>query len=434
MTRNKVICLTIAVVMAIIYLLVAVLSQTLAESHTETSTVWLSAGVAFGAMLTIRWQGRAAVLAGTWVGSLVWALAAHRLTWAASLAYSGIDPISILVGTALTLRIARGRKNTLLEATGLIAGAIVTAVLGATLAAEFWHWQRPDSLYSREWRTWAFSTAVGVLLVAPLVLSFRGFQIKRSGGMPMHQFAAGAMLFTAFVSVISIVFAGDAQQRFGSIAATLAYLPMPLLLLTALLWGPIGGAITTLAGALVVIALTGANGGPFQVVNAFGDEAVIEVQAYVSVWVILVYLAQGLVSARREALADAKNWQLRYERIMDALALVSVEFDVATGDAVWSDNVEAVLNVDPATLACLTDWTAWLAAADRTRAEDALDAITRGIQNTVTATYHVREEFGATIEVTLAGIPGPDGMVERVAGVLRTVPLLRASNAEIGHG
>lgn len=434
MTRNKTTFFTITVATAIAYFLVAVFSQMLADSSTETTTVWLSAGVTFGAILTIRQQAVAAIVVGSWVASLIWAFAAHQLTGVASLALSVIDPLSVLVGAAIAVRIAHGQQNSLLEALGLIAGALVTAALGATLAAEFWHWQRPDSLYSKEWRTWAFSTAVGVLLVAPLMLGFRGFQIKRSGGMPMQQFVSGALLFAAFVAVTGIVFAGDAQQRFSSVAATLGYLPMPLLLLTALLWGPPGGAFATLAGALLVIVLTGAGGGPFHVANTFTDEAVIEVQAYVSVWAMLVLLAQGLANARRAALADAKNWRLRYERIMRATAVVSVEFDMATGDAVWSDNVASVLNVDPATLSRLTDWMGWLAANDRTRAEDALQAITRGVQIAVTANFHVRDELRPAIEATLAGVAGPDGTIERIAGVLRTVPSTSEGGVEVARG
>ncbi|MCP2936384.1 MASE1 domain-containing protein, partial [Salmonella enterica subsp. enterica serovar Typhimurium] len=95
---------------------------------------------------------------------------------------------------------------------------------------------------------------------------------------------------------------GSVHQRFGDVAATLTYLPMPFLLLASMFWGPRGGAVATMVGALLIIWLTAHGGGPFAIREGFPGESVIEVQAYVWVWAVLLLAGRALNEARRIAL------------------------------------------------------------------------------------------------------------------------------------
>lgn len=411
-----------AATLMLAYWIVGLLSNALAHAGTQTVPVWLAAGVVFGALRVAPPGLRGAVLLGAAAASWAWGLAVHRLDAGAGAVFALIEVASIAAGAWVAQRAGRGGAPGVGQAGWLIAGAALTAVLGATLAAEFWRWQRPGALYGEEWRAWAFSTAVGVLLAAPVIAAFQGFRVKRSGGMPMAQFIAGAVAFVTFAVVAWIVFGGDVQQRFGTIAATLGYLPMPFLLLAAMLWGPRGGALAMLAGALLVIGLTAAGGGPFAVADGFAGEAVIEVQAYVAVWAALVLLARGLLESRREARAQARDWQLRYERILGATGTASVEFDAVTGAAVWGEQAAVVLGREVQPLVQVSDWHACIDAPERAIAQAAWEAVTQGRQPSNSSLYTVR--LGGrvlAVQVELAGVQGPDGTVERVAGLLRPV-------------
>lgn len=422
MPDNPLTFLRTATVVALAYGLVGVLSESLARAGTQSVPVWLAAGVVFGVLLVVSAARRAAVLLGAAVASYAWGVIAHRLDASAALVFALIEVASIAAGAWVAQRTGRGTVRTVSEAGWLIAGAALTAGLGATLIAEFWRWQRPDAHYGEEWRTWAFSTAVGILLVTPAIAVFQGFRIKRSGGMPMAQFGAGAIAFLIFAAIVAVVFGTGVQQRFGPVAASLDYLPMPFLLLAAMVWGPRGGALAMLAGALMVIGLTAHGGGPFAVADSFAGEAVIEVQAYVVVWAALMLLARGLSEARHEARAQALDWRLRYERILGAIGAASVEFDAATGAALWGEQAALVLGREVLQLSHVDDWHACLDEPERARAEAAWRAIAAGQQHSCQRCYTVR--LGArvlAVQVQLASVQGPDGTVERVAGLLQPV-------------
>lgn len=411
-----------AAAVAIAYWLVGLVSESLARAGTQSVPVWLAAGVVFGVLWRVSAPRRAAVLLGAVVASYAWGRGAHQLSAGAGLGFALIEVASIAAGVWVAQRAGRGPAHAVREAGGLIAGAALTAVLGATLIAEFWRWQQPDARYGEEWRAWAFSTALGILLVTPVIAVFRGFRVKRSGGMPMAQFGAGAIAFLAFVAVAVVVFGPGVAQRFGTVAASLDYLPMPFLLLAAMVWGPRGGALAMFAGALLVIGLTAGGGGPFAVADSFAGEAVIEVQAYVAVWAALLLVARGLAQAQREARAQALDWRLRYERILGAIGAVSVEFDAVTGAALWGEQAAQLLGREVLQCSHVDDWHACIDAPERARAEAAWRAIAQGEQASCHSRYTVR--LGArvaTVRMQLAAVAGPDGRVERVAGLLQPV-------------
>lgn len=415
---------------ALAYGLVGLVSESLARAGTQSVPVWLAAGVVFGVLLVVRAPQRGAVLLGATVASYAWGLVGHRLDAGAGLVFALIEVASIAAGVWVAQRSGRDPARAVSGAGWLIAGAVLTAGLGATLIAEFWRWQRPDAHYGEEWCAWAFSTAVGILLVTPVIAVFQGFRVKRSGGMPMAQFGAGAVAFLAFAVIAAVVFGNGVAQRFGTAAASLDYLPMPFLLLAAMVWGPRGGALAMLAGALMVIGLTAGGGGPFAVADSFAGEAVVEVQAYVAVWAALVVLARGLSEAQREARARALDWRLRYERILGAIGAVSVEFDAVTGAAFWGEQAAQVLGREVLQFRHVGDWHACLEAPERARAEAAWHAIARGGQPSYQSCYTARVGPRVIkVQVQLAGVEGPDGMVERVAGLLQPVATMQGGGA-----
>ncbi|MEN8518020.1 MASE1 domain-containing protein [Burkholderia sp. RS02] len=413
----------IAPAMVLIYLFVAMFTHAITGDKTHITSAWLASGAMFGVFMVAPRNCWAAILAGTWAASMAWALTERGLSSVEAVVFSLIDPLSVLAGVTVAAGIARGHRNTLRETGGLIAGSTITGLLGATLTVQLGHWLSPAFQHNDGGRAWACSSVVGVLIVAPVLLGFNDFRVKRSGGMSMRQFRTGAVLFSTFIAVTWIVFSGDTLRRFGAFAAASAYLPPPLLLLTAFQWGSSGGAFTTLVGALVVIGLTTSGGGPFHISLEIGDAALIEAMIYVSVWTIVTLLMQGIVNERFATLIDEKSCQFRYQQIMEAASIASVEFDVATGEAIWSDNATSVLGSDKVMQASFSNWTEWIDPIDKLRAEKSLITVRQGLQCKVTEILHPRNAFYPTIEVTFAAVHGPDGAVEKVAGLFRTAQI-----------
>lgn len=412
-----------AVWLAVAWWLVALLSQSMAHAATQTLPVWLGSGVTLAALLVARRWAWPALLAGAALAACGWGIYAHRLDLPASLLFAGVEVASMALG-AWVATAGRHDLSSPAGAARLIGGALLASVVGATLAALLWAWARPGADLAFEWRAWSLSTAVGLLLVAPLVVAYRGFRVRRSGGLPMAPFLGGAAAFVAFVLAVLLVFSGQAAQRWGGLAATLAYLPMPFLLVASLLWGPRGGTVATLVGALLIIGLTARGGGPFAMTEGFAGEAVVEVQGFVLAWAVVLVLTQALAEGRRSALATARDWQLRYERTLQAVGVASVEYDAASGRATWGTGAEQVLGPVAGRVATHREWLDLVDAADRGLVQAAWQAVADGSRAATEHGYTLRGPDGRLRRVheRLAAVAGGDGRVEQVVALLHLLP------------
>ncbi|QNM95827.1 MASE1 domain-containing protein [Chitinimonas koreensis] len=417
-----------AALVAATFLVTAWLSRALGHAATEAVPVWLGSGVTFAALLVgARWSWPA-TLAGAAVAAAAWGAVAHGLGPSGALAFGAIEVVSMAFGGWIAT-LGRHDPESPAGAALLIAGALAAAAVGGLLAVELWRWQRPAADLAVEWRAWAGSTAVGILLVAPLAAAFRGFRVRRSGGLPMGRFLGGAAAFVAFVATVLVVFADQAAQRFGSLEPTLAYLPMPFLLIAAVLWGARGGALATLAGSLLIVGRTAGGGGPFVVAEAFAGEAVVEVQGFVAVWAVVLLLARALSEGRLAALERARDWRLRYERTLQAVGVASVEYDAVTGRATWGEGAAWVLGPAVTQVASLADWLDRIDAAERGLVQAAWQAVASGQAPASEQDYAVRLADGRVLRVRerLAGVRGADGVVEQVVALLQPA-------AESSHG
>lgn len=410
----------LAALVAVLHLVAAFLSRSLAEASTETLPVWMGSGVTFGALLVCARWSWPAVLIGAGIASGAWGIIAHRLGLAPALPFGLIEVVSMGIGGWIAT-LGRYDPQRITGATLLIAGALVAASIGGTLAVELWRGQRPGADPLAEWLTWTLSTAVGLLLMGPVAVAFRGFRIKRSGGMPMRDFVGGAVAFTAFVVAALIVFGDNVAERFGTLASTLAYVPMPFLLLASLLWGPRGGAIATLAGCVLIVWRTAHGGGPFAIAEGFKGEAVVEVQGFVAAWAIVMIVMRALSQDRNTALAQARSWRLRYERTMQAIGVASVEYDAVTGRAIWGESAAQVLGPSIGDIASLSEWLDRVDPAERGLVQAAWTAVARGDMSASEQDYAVRLDGRPPCRVyeRLAGVRGADGTVEQVVAMMR---------------
>jgi integral membrane sensor domain MASE1 len=420
-----------ATLVAVLILFAAFVSRSLAEASVETLPVWLCSGVTFAALLVgARWTWPA-TLVGAGVALAIWGVVGHQLGPGPALVFGAIEIASMGVG-AWIATLDRHDPESATGAALLIIGALAAAALGGTLAVEFWRWQRPTAAPFDEWIAWTFSTAVGLLLVAPLAVAFRGFRIKRSGGMPMAQFLGGALAFGAFIIAVLVVFADDVEQQFGDLASTLAYVPMPFLLITAVLWGPRGGAVATLLGSLLIIWKTAQGAGPFAVNEDFVGEAVIEVQGFIAIWAMVFLVARALSEGRRLALEQARSWRLRYERTLRAVGVATVEYDAVTGRATWGEGAALVLGASITNVSTIAEWLDRIDPAERGLAQATWSGVASGELPGSEQEYAIRTPDGRVQRVReqLAGVHGADGKVEQVAGLLRPATVAVAESAD----
>jgi len=420
--------LPFAVTFAVTFLawaVAAILSQGMGDAMTLSASVWLATGVTFGALLVVKPGKRPAVLAGAALAAVVLSLL-DGLAFLPALAFGANEALAASLGAwvARLLRAPRpdGRIEPGKAYAGLLLGALLTAALGASIAIVLWSWALPQPIpMLTEWRVWACTTFVGILLIAPLITSFAGFKVKRSGGMATSQFLAGAGTFVLFFVVAALIFSSDVSDRFGaSLGPTLTYLPLPFMVVTAILWKERGATVATLLGALALIIWTNAGGGPFAEIEGFPGEAVIEVQGYVAVMALLVGVVNALGATAAQALALAQDWRTRYRQVLESNRTVVASFDAKTGAAEWGEGASELLRTDAATLLTVQDFITHADPQEQPGLQADWRDLTQGQREHALWKSTLRWSDGrvAAVGARLSGVRGADGQVEQVAVLL----------------
>ncbi len=403
----------------------AMLSHSLSDAATLSTSVWLATGITFGALLVVKAPRRPAVLLGAAVATMLLGLL-DGLSVLQALGFGVNEVLSAGLGAWLAQRLRAagpgGRAEPGKAYVGLLLGALLTAALGASVALMLWNWVLPEQVeLATEWRVWFCTTVVGILLITPLILSFAGFRIKRSGGMGTGQFLAGAGTFLMFFVVATLIFSSDVSDRFGaSLGPTLTYLPLPFIVVTAILWKERGATLATLVAALALIAWTNAGGGPFSEIEGFKGEAVIEVQGYVAVMALLVGVVNALGATAAQALADAQDWRTRYRQVLDSNRTVVVNFDALTGQARWGEGASELMRTDAANLMTVHDFIAHADPAEQPALLADWRDLTQGQRDHALwkNTLRWRDGKAVSTDTRLSGVRGADGQVEQVAALL----------------
>ena len=104
---------------------------------------------------------------------------------------------------------------------------------------------------------------VGAIVMAPLVIAWSGFRVKRSGGLAMSEFAAGAVVAGAVLRDAAVPVRRGVIAQLGGRWPRTAYLPVMFMALIALLWGARGATLAALAATLLALYYTAEGSGPF---------------------------------------------------------------------------------------------------------------------------------------------------------------------------
>ena len=408
-----------AITLFVLYLLVGFGCAWLVRGQSQSVPVWLGAAVLFAYFMHGR--NMALLFASGWLAATVWGWLAHDLGPLHAIIFGLIETGCAWLGAKAFSYRLKSSPLSMQTTLRLLAGAVLTAALGAALAAQFWTYLDPATVWRLEWRAWAFSTLLGILLLIPVVLAYQGFRPRRSGGMTRNQFLAGLVAFVIFLVLALSVFSAGVQ-RWGTSATTLAYLPMPFLLAASMLWGPRGGSVAMLIGGLLIVGRSATGAGPFAVQDAFAGESALEAQAFVAIWAVLLLFGRSLEDERRHALATAKDWQLRYARTLTATRMLSAEFDPITGLATWNPGAEQILGGHLDNLQTMDDWLTHVDTASQPMAHAAWERAKAG--HSVQADHYEVLLGGISywVEASLAPVFGPDAAVEEVAAVVRVMP------------
>jgi signal transduction histidine kinase len=202
------------------------------------------------------------------------------------------NTLALVVAALLLRRLSRGRGD--LERTLDVLALVACAVVAALVSAAF----GPTSLrlgdvisadeLGQVFRTWALSDAAGVLVVAPVVLTWAASGMK---GLGRGQLVEGAVGLG-----VLIVLAEVAPQR------DVPYIVFPVLLWAALRLGPRGAATAILVVSAITVWNTAHENGPF--VRESITSSLLATQIFVAT-AALTSLLLAAVTAERTRAAQA---------------------------------------------------------------------------------------------------------------------------------
>jgi len=413
----------VVVVIAIGYVALAEVSKLIAYSPADAWTVWLASGFVVGALLGWRRERWRAVLAGAFIGAAAFSIMLGTSVLD-GLGYGVIEVVAS--GTAaylvsrlvpLPLRLESSRDLAALIA----AGALPLALIGGLFAAA-WHVATGGQQMGTTFRVWVLSNFIGTLLVAPIVITWAQFRVRRSGGMTMSSFGTGAIACALFLIAMQVLFDATNASRFGGLTGrALTYIPIVFMALVALLWGTRGATVTAFAGALIAMVNTSQGEGPFAGFEGFLGDPELEVEGYALAIAMTGLLVAVLAAAQRNAARTARDWQTRFESAIGAHRLLAYEWDAVSNRMVVTGDADALVGVPATKIGVLADWLALVAAGDRERVQTRFDERVRGQGEADTLTYLVHGPAGTALAATdeARAIRDHDGELHRIVGIVR---------------
>jgi signal transduction histidine kinase/CheY-like chemotaxis protein len=306
-----------ALLLGLAYFALAWVSVQLTPYAGGVAYVWPAGGVALATLLLAPRRHWPYILCAVFAANALYALTdGHGLLVAALFA---VPNVLMPGGSAWLLLRLSGRPPTLANLRGVLVFTLVAPVgmnaLAAALGAAV-----PHFFYGRdfvaEWRVWWVSEALGVILVAPLILAW---STARPG-----DWATVSPLRFLEACAVALGTAVTAQIAFGAMpgpsgaVVPLTHLVTPFLVWSALRFHIRGAASAIAVAALVALWNTANGNGPFAAALAPGAESVLHLQAYLAVVTATALLVGALVHER--AVLDA---QLSEAQKLEALGTMA---------------------------------------------------------------------------------------------------------------
>jgi two-component system, NarL family, sensor histidine kinase FusK len=248
--------LIMVVAVAGVYFGAAKLGLSAAFATEQVSAVWPPTGIALAALVLLGVR--------VWPGIYLGALLANADTAEPLAAAAGIaagNTLMTLVCLVVLRRIVR--FDPALERTRDVFGLAAAAVLSAAVSASngvanlALHGLVSWATFGSVWGVWWVGDAMGIVIVAPILLVWASRPLPRWRGRRVLE---GATVFLALALVSAVTLCDDAAASFGT---QLKYVIFPFLMWTALRFGPRGSASAVLLVSGVAVWGTLGGRGPF---------------------------------------------------------------------------------------------------------------------------------------------------------------------------
>jgi signal transduction histidine kinase/CheY-like chemotaxis protein len=268
----------------------------------HVATFWPASGVFLAVLLLSRYHMWPVLVLAAIVLHVAFDMLMSDKAVATSLLFNAADVIEACTGAFLLRRVLgmAGTLSQLKEVLGLavVAGLCSTA-LGAAVGAAAIITVYPKASYWSVWQVWCFADALGVLVVAPAILTWAGVTRQWFRALSARRIAEVSVLFVAMLVVAQLMF-GAAPAPARSVF-DFPYLVFLFLLWAALRFDPHIVATASLVLTLLLIWNADQGRGPFMIAGLSVHERVLALQAFLAVTPLSALILSAVVTARRRA-------------------------------------------------------------------------------------------------------------------------------------
>ena len=199
------------------------------------------------------------------------------------------NTVALIVAALLLRRLSRGRGDLerVFDVMALVACAVVAAVVSAAFGPTSLRLGDviPADELGRVFRTWTLGDASGVLVVAPMILTWAA---RGTRGIRRETLAEGGVLLVALVVLVEL-----APQR------DVPYIVFPVLLWAAMRFGPRGAATAILVVCSITVWNTARNEGPF--VRESLTDQLLATQLFIAISALTSLLLAAMTAERTRA-------------------------------------------------------------------------------------------------------------------------------------
>jgi PAS domain S-box-containing protein len=313
-----------ATLIGLAYFISARIGVTLLVQPQNIASFWPPSGLLVGALVISPTQSWPLILVAVTAATMVVNLLVGKSP-SVSLAFAFVNSLEGCVGAWLLLRCC-GPRPTLTkvrEVLGLIVLAgLVSPALAATLATVVVVMELGVSHFWHVWYAWWIADVLGVLLVAPVILTWSAVGLPTFKAVRAHQIAGAIFLFAAMTLAAAFVFGAESKPT--SMLVPLPYLTLPFLLWVAMRFGPPGASAASLGLALVAVWTTAQGFGPFATVGASVGKHVLSAQAFLGVSILTALILAAALSERQQTEARLQR-QSTFVHLLQRVAIAANE-------------------------------------------------------------------------------------------------------------
>jgi PAS domain S-box-containing protein len=299
------------IAVAVTYAVAAKLGLLLATIGVTVTLVWPASGVAVAALVLLGDRMVIGVALGAFLAN-----ATTSAPLPVAIAAAAGNSLEALVASQLLRRVAgfNPRLQRVRDVFALtLLGAAIPSVVAATIgsAALALTGQIPRARLPGAWGTWWAGDAVGIVMIAPLLLAW----LTRKFDRPSLARAAELAALSLSAALVSVLLFGGVLPT--SATAPLSFVVYPLLLWVALRFGQRGATTGGLVASLIAIFWTVRGLGPFA--RETLGASLVFLNSFIAVAILTSLTVAAVMSERRRATALAREGEKRLRALMDRL-------------------------------------------------------------------------------------------------------------------